>query len=257
MRLKISVSTTVGSILPINYTYGLSSFIYKTLEEANHKFAAFLHNEGYKQGHKQFKLFCFSPLYISKYTQFKDRLIFQERNAYFFISFFLPDPMKDFVTGLFKQQKFFIGDRDSRVDFTIEMVNLESKPTFQETMKYRCRMPICISQNVQEKRYAQYLSPTHTAYETLFIRNLLNKYQAALHTETDARPTLDTQAFEANFKLLSPTPKSKLLTIKSSKIKGYLFDFELTAPVELQEVGFSAGFGGKNSVGFGFCDVLR
>ena len=40
------------------------------------------------------------------------------------------------------------------------------------------------------------------------------------------------------------------------KTIGYKFNFEVTAPAEWLRVGFSAGFGGKASGGFGFCEVI-
>ena len=45
---------------------------------------------------------------------------------------------------------------------------------------------------------------------------------------------------------------------KPIKIIGYhQFDFEITAPIKLLEIGYYAGFGTKNASGFGFCDVIK
>ena len=57
-------------------------------------------------------------------------------------------------------------------------------------------------------------------------------------------------------------PKSKLITIKSgtaaqTKVKGWVFDFELDAPRELVEVGILAGFGKENAQGFGCGELVQ
>jgi CRISPR-associated endoribonuclease Cas6 len=39
-------------------------------------------------------------------------------------------------------------------------------------------------------------------------------------------------------------------------VRGYLCEFELQAPAELLRLGFQAGFGEKNSLGFGCAEVV-
>jgi CRISPR-associated endoribonuclease Cas6 len=63
------------------------------------------------------------------------------------------------------------------------------------------------------------------------------------------------------FRLLS-APKEKKIIIKAgtpeeTKVRAYLFDFELQAPVPLLEFGYDAGFGEKNSTGFGCVEVVK
>ncbi|MBD0280088.1 MAG: CRISPR-associated endoribonuclease Cas6, partial [Flavisolibacter sp.] len=63
MRLKLTLHTNEkGALLPFNYQYPLSAAIYKIIQTADHEFAAFLHDQGYGEGHKSFKLFTFSDL---------------------------------------------------------------------------------------------------------------------------------------------------------------------------------------------------
>ena len=64
-----------------------------------------------------------------------------------------------------------------------------------------------------------------------------------------------------NMDILSK-PKSRLITIKAntpheSKLRGYLFDFKIKAPAEVIKLGYYAGFGEKNSLGFGCCEVIE
>ena len=106
MRINLTFKTQIGSILPINYTYALSSFVYKTLQQANEEYSEWLHNQGYQLGHKQFKLFTFSELQLPKYQRFEDRFILQGDILKLTVSFYADEAMKNFVTGLFEQQTF-------------------------------------------------------------------------------------------------------------------------------------------------------
>jgi CRISPR-associated endoribonuclease Cas6 len=92
----------------------------------------------------------------------------------------------------------------------------------------------------------------------LFFRNLLAKCKAA----NNHGLTLDeTQLGRCQLKILN-TPRSKLVVIKANttqetKVRGFTYDFEITAPAELIEIGYKAGFGEKNSMGFGFGEYLK
>jgi CRISPR-associated endoribonuclease Cas6 len=255
MRLELTFKTQIGSILPINYTYALSSFIYKTLQEANTEYSEWLHNQGYQLGNKQFKLFTFSELKLPKYQRYEDRFILQGDTLSLTISFYADEAMKNFVTGLFEKQTFFIGDKKSRVDFKVVFVEVQSESIFKEKMRFRTLSPICISQHTEGNKHASYLSPIMENYGVLFFKNLINKFQAAKPNES----TFNLQ--EMTFRLLTKEPKSRLIHIKgfskeATKIRGYFFDFELIAPSELLEFGFAAGFGEKNSAGFGCVRIV-
>lgn len=255
MRLNLTFTTQVGSILPMNYTYQLSGFVYKTLQQANEKYSHWLHNEGYQLGNKQFKLFTFSELKLPKYQRYEDRFILQGDTLGLTVSFYADEAMKNFVTGLFEQQSFFIRDKKSRVDFKVAFVEVQQEPIFKEKMRFRTLSPICISQHQAGNKHASYLAPTDTHYHDLFFNNLINKYQS---TKSEL---VNFDAADFSFRLLTEQPKSRLVHIKSAskaatKIRGFHFDFELIAPKELLEFGFAAGFGEKNSVGFGCVRML-
>jgi CRISPR-associated endoribonuclease Cas6 len=76
-----------------------------------------------------------------------------------------------------------------------------------------------------------------------------------------ATPGLNELSGNINFiPELGKTPKSKLVTIKpftreESRVRGFLYEFSLTAPREIHQLIQSAGFGEKNSMGFGWVEV--
>lgn len=255
MKLTLTCKTTVGSILPMNYMYQISGFVYKTLQKANKNYAEWLHEKGYNYENKQFKLFTFSGLTLPKYQRYEDRFILQGDTVKLTVSFHVDDVMKDFVTGLFQRQRFFIQDKKSKIDFQIEQVQIDAEPNFKSTMRFRATSPVCITHHLEGKKYANYLAPNSENYKHLLFQNLIHKYQSIM-PDNDG---FDGQ--EMSFKLLTSQPKSRLITIKAfspeaTKVRGYLYDFEVTAPIELIKLGYAAGFGEKNSIGFGCVRVL-
>lgn len=77
MRLNLTFKAQIGSIFPINSTYALSSFIYKTLQQANQQYADWLHNQAYQLCNKHFKLLTFSELKLPRYQRYDGRFILQ------------------------------------------------------------------------------------------------------------------------------------------------------------------------------------
>jgi CRISPR-associated endoribonuclease Cas6 len=266
MRFKLTLTKTpAANRLPINYQYELSAWIYRVLEEASPEFSAFLHGQGYTYGSKQFKLFTYSSLEVARYSIDKttERLIILSDTVSLQISFCLEEAASTFITGLFMNQRLGLGDRLSRVDFVVSGVEALPEPEFTEHMQLQTLSPLCLS--VAEERHGrimpQYLSPEDSRFEKLFFDNLLHKFMAlpqfALAAAEDA-DALQGDLF-MQFRLLS-APKARLITIKKdtpqeTKVRGYLFDFALQAPANLIEFGYAAGFGEKNSMGFGCVGV--
>ena len=74
------------NIIPVNYQYEFSAWIYKTLNFGNAEFARWLHDQGYVNGNKRFKLFTFSRLFPDKYSVQKDRLEILSNQSVLYIS---------------------------------------------------------------------------------------------------------------------------------------------------------------------------
>ena len=146
------------------------------------------------------------------------------------------------------QQRFGLGDRTHVVDFEVTAVETVTPPIFQSTMTYHALSPICVSK-LRPDKTVEYLSPEHSEYGRLLVKNLERKARALIMN--DGSVAADHYAF----KLLN-TPRKKGIHIKEdtaqhTQLLGYLFRFQLAATAELHEVGYYAGFGEKNSMGFG------
>jgi len=257
MRFKITLNRTgKQKMLPMDYQYYLSAWIYKVISMADREFANFLHSSGYTTGSKRFKLFSYSPLDFGRPVLWKEKALFEIHAEQLFlnVSFHLAEAAEKFIIGLFNNQQVYVGDQFNGLDLVVVQVERLPEPELKNTMHYRAVSPVVISLKEDNSKYAQYLAPTDNDYDNLLQQNLLNKYNSV----PDAVSLPENINFE--FKLNS-TPKSKLVTIKpytheQSKVRGFVFDFTLTCPAEIHHLILATGIGEKNSTGFGWVEVI-
>jgi len=261
MRFKITLHQQgKAQIIPINYQYELSSWIYRVIETADSEFSHFLHSQGYQKGSKQFKLFTFSRFYHFKFKRIQDRLKLLSDSLSFDIAFHIDKAAEKFVMGLFQEQQLTLGDQITQAHLAVEQVSVIPVTVSTTTITLQAHSPIVIAQprlDPDGKLRKDYIPPTHPDYEGLFLRNLQEKYISYLLEKNEGTIELSSEV-PLQFKLLSEQPKSVLVKIKANtakenKVKGYFYHFELTAPIPLIELGLNAGFGVQNSLGFGCC----
>jgi CRISPR-associated endoribonuclease Cas6 len=257
MRFKITFNRTGKQrMLPMDYQYYLSAWIYKVIGQADPEFSDFLHSQGYLNGHKSFKLFGYSPLSFGKPVLWKEKSLFeiQETQLSVVISFHLAEAAERFIIGLFNNQQVYVGDRFNGLDLQVNSV--ERLPSFEagETVDYRVLSPVVASTLPEGKKYPDYLNPEHELYEALLRQNLVNKFNSV--PGNTPIETISPFRFE-----LKSSPRSKLITIKpytpeQSKVRGFVFDFTLTCPKKIHHLIEDSGLGEKNSMGFGWVQPI-
>ncbi|MBE9468523.1 MAG: CRISPR-associated endoribonuclease Cas6 [Bacteroidetes bacterium] len=256
MRFKLILSTINNkNILPLNYQYEISSCIYKIISNADKKFASWLHDSGYVDDSKKFKLFTFSNFKVPEYKINGDRMLILSHEIEMQISFLPAKSIEYFVTGLFKNQHFVIADQKSQVNFIVNRIETMKEPAFSNEMTFKSLSPICISHKNENCKYPEYLQPKGEIYKKLFLKNLVEKYNIFYKKQAEFNNN------DFSLDILSK-PKSRLITIKAntkeeSKIRGYTYKFKIKAAKELLRLGYYAGFGEKNSMGFGCCEVVK
>jgi CRISPR-associated endoribonuclease Cas6 len=267
MRFLLTLlRNSVSNRIPINYQYELSAWLYRIVEKSSPEFSHFLHEKGYTVGHKHFKLFTFSNLYIPTYQidKEKSQLVIQSPTIQWQVSFCVDEAAEHFIQGLFLHQHLTLADKRTKVEFTITGVEVQPPPIFTEVMRFRTLSPLCVSiaEERNGKLMPQYLSPDDNRFADAFFANLVQKYIAAgMQMPQPVGEAADaSEEVPMQLRLLS-APKSRLLTIKAgtreeSRVRGFTFDFDLQAPASLLEFGYQAGFGEKNSLGFGCVEVI-
>jgi CRISPR-associated endoribonuclease Cas6 len=250
MRFKLSLhidKSVFGDKLPLNYTYELSSVVYKIFSKSDKEFAIWLHENGFSSGNKKFKLFTFSRLHVPLFRIEGEFMHILSDTVEWQISFLPERSTLEFISGVFQNQTFELGTRQANVRFNVYEISVMPPPIFPETMEFETLSPICISLR-RENEKVDYLSPDNPEALPIIRQNLLNKYFAFHGKEYDSK-------FDFNFEVLSK-PKSVLVTIKSNtpqqtRVRGFMCRFRMTAPLELMKVAYDAGVGEKGSTGFG------
>jgi CRISPR-associated endoribonuclease Cas6 len=252
-----------GQLLPFSYQYELSAWIYRMISHGDSEFGKFLHSRGYASEKKRFKLFTFSSLYIPEFEPVDDRMKILCPEVSVVVSFLVEEAARDMIIGLFQKKELRLGDRISQVDLAVESVEtLPSLTINTSTVRLKTTSPLLVSKPVEldnGKLRHEYLSPLHSEYEKYFIQNLEDKYHTA--KKHKLAPPLTEQP-QCGFHLLSEKPRMRGIRVKAftpseTKIIGYMFDFELTAPSEIIRLGILAGFGGENAMGFGATKIIH
>jgi len=244
------------TLIPINYQYLVSSWIYKVLDKGNPAVAEWLHQKGFEADRKHFRLFNFSRFNIPSARRIEDKLEIRSPRISIVLSFYAPGITEPFIHGLFRDQLFVLKYMLNSLMFRISAVEMLKEPEFMETMTYRCLSPIHIAYRNERSEKIDHLHPDHREYEKLFGQNLISKWQA-LHETNEVPFSIN----EVKLKVLTE-PKKNGIVIKeghkdATKLIGYNFDFTLQAPVELQRAGYYAGFGKANSMGFGCGELIN
>jgi CRISPR-associated endoribonuclease Cas6 len=255
MRFNLTLNrTTKQRMLPMDYQYYISAWIYKTIGKADMEFARFLHDEGYgNDPGKLYKLFCFSRLNFGKPKMWKEKKLFEisQHEIGLQISFDVKDAASNFIKGLFLEQEFYIGDKFNGIDFQVAQVQVLEEPDFDETMHYRLQTPWVVSYRPEGREHPLYLKPNDEMFHELSVKHLTEKYKNIHGKEIPAekiefKPSAEHK--RSGFTLKPGSPDQ-------TRVVGNLFNFQLTAPIEMHQMLWNAGVSEKSSSGFGWCEV--
>ncbi|WP_083422022.1 CRISPR-associated endoribonuclease Cas6 [Arsenicibacter rosenii] len=265
MRFKLTLTPAhPRTIVPFNYAYRLTGWLYGLLHDAEPAYAQFLHERGYVvSATKRFKLFTFSDLQIQQFTVRKDLGGIEVRSptVVWYVCFQVERAAEHFLMGLFQNQDITIASPRHRADLLIERVeslpDLSGQWPAEEPLRLRTLSPMVVAEK-DDTGMDQYLHPSEPLFGRLLIQNLIDKHRSI---------QLDARAYdpgEFSFALLPERePRSRLMTIKEgsraqTQVRGwYDFNFTLSGPREVLDVGLNAGFGRYNAEGCGCVEVVR
>ncbi len=256
MRIKLTLNrTTRQKMLPMDYQYYISAWIYKVLYKADKGFATFLHEKGYGSSDtKLYKRFCFSRLNFGKPKLWKEQKVFEilANNIELQLSFDVPEIASNFVKGLFMEQEFFLGNKFNGIDFKVVRVETMPEPEFSETMQYKLQTPWVVSLRVEGCKQAKYLYPTDEGFIEYSLKHISEKYK----NNHDSSLLNEPLCFKPSKDFKRSGFKVKAGQKDATRVVGNLFSFELSAPVEIHKMIWNAGVSEKSSSGFGWVEIL-
>jgi CRISPR-associated endoribonuclease Cas6 len=256
MRLKLILKQSrPNQLIPINYQYAISSFIYNTIETSDSKYSKWLHENGYQSGSKKFKLFTFSMLNIPKRNVEFNKLRILSDSMELTVSMISNKTVEHFIIGMFENKKMNIYDMESEAEFQIKTVEMIPEPEFTEKAILKTISPIVLTKRTiyNGKESSYYMSPEDEDYGSYFFNNIKEKYKS--FTGED-----NSDLMLKNFKLVGDC-RRKLIRIKENKsevtdVRGYIFKFSLEGDRELIRFSYESGFGKQCSMGFGCVQVV-
>lgn len=267
MQFQLTLSCAPGrTLVPFNYAYRLSSFLYGVLADADAQYARWLHEQGYAVSPtRRFKLFTFSDLRIPDYRidTRAGGIRVNSPSVEWTVSFYVDAAAQHFITGMFQDQRCVIASPTHRAEFIVERVEAVPVHITGDTVRLRTLSPVVIAER-DERGMDQYLHPADEQFGPLLIHNLLGKYESVGALTGTAEPDLST----LHYTLLpdqnrnAAQPRSRLVTIKEgslaqTQVRGYYnFDFELNGPPDVLELAVLAGVGRYNAEGFGCVRVI-
>lgn len=240
MRLTITLEPKNTVLLPINYGYLLSSLIYSNLPHNS----VFLHDKGFLNEKRKFKLFTFSRL-NGKYLLNNKELAFNG-NLNFVFSTAVDDIGNDFARSIIGKESVRLGNADLKVS----SVYVHNDPEFDDEILLKMISPLTIYSTLltsDGKKKTYYFSPYEREFSSLIDKNLRKKYFALNRKQNQNKPLE-----------LIPIGRQKevIANFKKTVIKGWLGIYRIRGDHELLKLAYDAGIGGKNSEGFGCFELI-
>lgn len=244
MRIVLTFISNELIRLPYSYNEIIQAFIYRHLSP---DLARFLHDDGFIDGKRKFKLFTFSRLL--------GNIKLLKSNFHIIGSFklIISSPYREILQSLaeriLKEADVRLGDNKT----TLQSIEVKFSPSFDKEAKIVMLSPVSIystlmSPNGKKKTY--YYNPKEEEFSVLIKENILKKYRAFYGNEPDDK--------EFNIEPVNVSKKDeKIITYKGFVIKGWMGRYKLTGSSELLKLAYEAGIGSKNSQGFGCFEVIQ
>ncbi len=229
-------------VLPIHYNYLVQAAIYNSIDS---KLANFLHEKGYVDGSRTFKLFSFSLLQGAYQMDRVRKTIAFEREIQLTVSSPLPKFCQSLVSILLTKGGLRLG----ALELEIDKVKVRQFRVKENQVNIRTLSPAVLYSTLLRpdgRKYTVFFQPGEPDYTRLFNENLRKKYRALFEKEEP------TGAIEVRPLGLQ---RMRIINYKDTVIKGYWGKLFLNGPKELLQLAIDGGIGSKNSQGFGCVEV--
>lgn len=267
MRFKVNleIKNYQHCLLPGDHQYPLSAVIYKLIQQGDAKYSQWLHDSGYKDGIKSFKFFCFSNIQLSRYQLIKNpewplfRVL--EPQAQFIFSTLPSQTIQHFIQGVFADQHFTLVAHGKRLEMHITQIEALPEPVFNTQMEFKPLSPMLLTYTDRSiNNHPQYAKPSDAFYAVLLEKNLreklkvLQNYGLADNLGPTEGPVLIAPTVSPE-KIQGRPVMILKKDLPPEKIIGQFFPFRLTAPLGLMKLGYYAGFGVDNALGYGCSQI--
>ncbi|RLI86149.1 MAG: CRISPR-associated endoribonuclease Cas6, partial [Archaeoglobales archaeon] len=235
MRLRIEFDV-VGNVIDINYNYQVASFIYRCIERANPSLSLDLHKPSI------FKFFTFSRIDIpnKRFEIVGDKLVIKSDKVNLYFSTPKVEIAESFVEGLLRKPEVKVGG----AEFVVSSVKVLREHEICDKVRFATLSPISVTTLRDGRQYDLY--PKDAKFYENLRMNLIKKF-VVLHGRY---PECD------DIKVRPLKVKPKRIKVKNTHHRCVEMVFDAEGSKELLELGYKAGFGERNSMGFGMVKVV-
>ena len=230
--------------LPIHYNHLVQSALYNSIDS---ELADFLHQRGYTEGKRSFKMFTFSLLQgLYRMDEVSKTICFEDK-----IRLTVSSPFDEFLQSLVNVLLTKGTVRLGSEELEIVEISAAKHLVDKQEIVVKTLSPIVVYSTMlrpDDRKYTVYFQPGDPDYRGLIEANLHRKYRAFFAEEPPEG--------KINIKPLG-LQRLKIIKYKNYVIKGYAGKLELTGPIPLLQLAVDGGLGSKNSQGFGCVELLR
>lgn len=211
-----------------------------------------IHEKGTSFNGRVFRLFTFSRL-IGEYKISADkRWIRFPSKCSIVISSPIDEILRSVASRLLNSPILRIGFNQT----TIESLQAENVPVMEDPhIRVRTLSPIVAYNTLKRmdgRKYTLYHQPSEKEFATLLHHNLLRKLAAMAEWSEAVSPG----DLSSEFAVSCSNARLHILKYRDFIIKGYSGTFRISGSPILLRMGIEAGFGSKNSQGFGCVSLL-
>lgn len=250
MRVTLELQSQFNNhntlVLPYHYVEWVQAAIYSIMQPS---IAQAVHDVGFPVDNRQLRLFAFSRIQ-GRFRIAKETIAFT-----YPVRLVVTSPLKlliqQFTNALITASEFRIGPESCR----LASVSIDDKEIRSSHLRIRTLSPITVHSTLMKpegKNYTVYYHPKEHEFEEQVLQNLLRKYIAVTGS-----PLLLDKASPVFRLRLKNEGKLNIVQYKKTIIKGYSGIFDIEGPLALLQVGWDAGFGDRNSQGFGVVEMVR
>lgn len=239
MKYRLTFICKNPVVLPVQYNQILQAALLTWIGEK--KYTSFLHDQGYQNEKRTFKLYTFSNIYgPHQYDKRSKKLIFQKQ-IQIYLSFYTDDSHQLILQNIAERKQLRLGNERLEL-YDCELVNEVYTDCVIETLS-----PVTIHSTFETadgRKKTYYYEPRERDFTEMLRQNLVRKYMALYDEEPD------NPLFEIT---VDKGKKSKCASIyyHGFLIKGWSGQFRITGSEEVIRMALLSGIGARNSIGMG------
>lgn len=242
MQIKICFTSDKNIVLPIHYNNIVQAFIYNNIDE---QLSEFLHDKGYINNGRSFKLFTFSRI-LNRGKREGEKFNFGKK-----INLIVSSPLDDFAKSIsnymLQRNDLYLGQNK----ISTEHIQISNSKVDKEEITIEVLSPIVAYSTLLRadgSKYTCYFMPREKDFDRIITENLIKKYNALNNSD---------ETFDSSVEFIPiGQPKQNIIYYKNIVVKGATGSFIIKGDKRLLQIGLDAGFGSKNSQGFGLVKIL-